>query len=126
MTAAQPTEHVEAVSFTLHVRTVSILNSREHWRVRHRRAKAHRSQAALLTMQHVGASPRFPLEVRMTRVSAGELDDDNLSGALKEVRDGVADGLGIKDNDPRVTWARSQRRGKRGEFAVEVELRWPA
>jgi hypothetical protein len=38
-----------------------------------------------------------PSRVILTRVCSGKLDDDNLVGAFKPVRDGVADALGIDD-----------------------------
>jgi hypothetical protein len=34
----------------------------------------------------------------------------------------VADALGIDDRDPRVTWRYDQRRGKRGQYAVEITI----
>lgn len=47
------------------------------------------------------------------------LDDDNLRSALKAVRDGIAEKLGIDDRDPRVEWRYGQRKGMVG---VDVEL----
>jgi hypothetical protein len=61
--------------------------------------------------------------IRLTRVTAPRgkiLDDDNLRGCLKAVRDGVADWLGINDNDPRVSWHYAQRNGT--AWGVEVEV----
>lgn len=60
------------------------------------------------------------LVVLLTRVAPRELDSDNLQGALKHVRDGVADALGVDDRDERVTWAPcDQRKGKAG---VVIEI----
>jgi hypothetical protein len=50
------------------------------------------------------------------------LDDDNLRGATKSCRDGVADWLGINDNDERVVWLYQQRKGAPREYAVEVTV----
>ena len=99
----------------LPIATVSESNRRDHWQVKRKRAKAQRQMAAALV-------PRFglPCVVTLTRVSPRELDDDNLRGALKAVRDGVADRLGIDDRDPRVEWRYAQRKG--AVKAVEVEL----
>jgi hypothetical protein len=58
----------------------------------------------------------------LTRVSAGTLDTDGLAASLKSIRDGLADCLGVADNDPRVTWSYAQRKGKRREYSVEVEI----
>jgi len=62
------------------------------------------------------------LVVTLCRVAPRTLDDDNLRGATKGLRDGVADALGINDNDPRVTWEYQQRRGHAGEYAVSVTI----
>lgn len=113
----QPARFVR-MSTRLPIRTLSELNTRGHWSARARRMKAHRLAA------YVG-TPVVPLPcvVTLTRVSAGTLDDDNLRGALKGVRDGVADRLGCDDADPRLRFEYAQARGKRGEFAVLVEVR---
>ena len=99
----------------LPIATVSESNRRDHWQVKRKRAKAQRTMAATLV-------PRFglPCVVTLTRISPRALDDDNLRGALKHVRDGVADRLGIDDRDPRVEWRYAQRKG--AVKAVEVEL----
>lgn len=58
--------------------------------------------------------------VRLVRVSTRELDDDNLAGALKAVRDGVADALKVNDRDPRVVWLPDWEQGKKHEVRIEV------
>jgi hypothetical protein len=60
--------------------------------------------------------------VRLTRISPRSLDSDNLESALKSVRDGVANVLGIDDRDPRVRYVVDQRKGEHGESAVRIEL----
>jgi hypothetical protein len=68
---------------------------------------------------------RLPLgkvAVAICRVSAGTLDTDGLAASMKSIRDGLADCLGVADNDPRVTWSYAQRKGKRLEYSVEVEI----
>jgi len=102
----------------LDLRTVSLSNTREHWAKRAKRAKHHRQCAWYVT-------PSYPLPciVRLIRIAPRALDDDNLTGALKSVRDGVADGLGVDDRDPRVSWEYAQERGKAGEYAVRIEIR---
>lgn len=92
------------------------LNAREHWVARSKRVKKERGLAGTVV-------PRFalPCTVTLVRISPGELDDDNLRGALKGVRDGIADRLGVDDRDPRVTWVYAQERAK--GYAVRVELR---
>jgi hypothetical protein len=58
-----------------------------------------------------GALARSGLVVVLTRIGPGKLDPVNLFGALKAVQDGVADVVGVPDNDPRVDWRFDQRRG---------------
>ena len=64
----------------------------------------------------------LPAVVTLTRYSAGTLDDDNLRGALKAVRDGIADALGVPDNDPRIYFAYGQASSPRGSYAVHVRI----
>jgi hypothetical protein len=63
-----------------------------------------------------------PYTCTISRLSAGELDGDGLQASLKSIRDGIADACGVNDNDPRVVWAYSQRKVKRGTYGVEVEI----
>lgn len=106
------------------IRTVSEANRREHWAARARRAKGQRLQArvALLVADRVAwrevcrTAPGVVVE--LMRVGR-RLDDDNLRGALKAIRDGVADWLGWDDGDPRYEWRYAQRPGKVG---VEITV----
>ena len=109
------------------MRLPSAANLREHWAVRAKRAKGQRERAWL----HVrGALPLATLQrarvvgaiIELVRVAPRKLDSDNLASAFKAVRDGVADCLGIDDGDERLEWRYSQRRGKPGELAVEIEI----
>lgn len=98
------------------LRLVSVANAREHWAQRAKRAKAHR-MAAMAVPKH-----SLPCVVTITRIAPRTLDTDNNASAAKALRDGIADRLGVKDNDPRVTWRYDQRRGKPREYAVEVKI----
>lgn len=62
----------------------------------------------------------FGAVVTITRLSARELDSDNLESSQKAVRDGVADALGIDDRDPRVTWLYAQEKAK--GYAVRITI----
>jgi hypothetical protein len=70
------------------------------------------------------------LRVTLTRYSPGVLDDDNLQRALSAVRDGVADALGVKDNDKRLSFRYAQEKVKRftagrvpaSKYAVRIEI----
>lgn len=101
----------------LPIRTVSEINRREHWAVKAKRTKTHRSTAFHLTPAHP-----LPCVVTLTRIAPRALDDDNLRSALKAARDGIADRFFISDRDPRVSWRYAQRKGAPKEYAVEVAI----
>lgn len=104
------------------IRTVPGMNVREHWRARAKRVKAERTATAWRLAGK--ARPELPCTVRLTRVapSAG-VDDDNLTGALKGVRDQVAAWLGVDDKHRGlVRYVYEQRRGP---WAVEIEFGQP-
>jgi len=102
------------------LKTPSPLNgSHRHWSVTHSLRKRQRWRVALEWKLQCG--PRqLPdrARVKLTRLSPGSLDDDNLRGALKTVRDQVADQLGIDDRAP--IWDYDQRRSK--GYGVEIEI----
>lgn len=105
------------------IRTESEANPRRagNWWEHARRAKAQRAAVCALVRVRNRPPLPLPLDVTLTRhaPSAG-LDDDNLRGALKHVRDGVADALGLpSDRDPRVSWHYHQARG---DWGVRVAL----
>lgn len=100
------------------IRTVPGLNAREHFRVRAERVRAERDATQL--MLNGQPRPPIPCSVRLTRVapSAG-VDDDNLVGALKGVRDQIAQWLRVDDkHSNRVRYVYAQ---KRGPWGVEIE-----
>lgn len=63
------------------------------------------------------------VEVLLTRWSPRKLDDDNLAGALKAVRDEVAAWLGLDDGDERIVWRYFQEKNKTPSVGVEVRVR---
>ena len=60
--------------------------------------------------------------VTLTRIAPRRLDGDNLAAALKSVRDGVADWLSVDDGSDLVSWYYAARRGRQGEYAVEIAI----
>ena len=101
------------------MRTVPGMNTREHWRVR---AKRVRGEKSVIGWELAGVKkPPTPCVVLLTRVapSAG-LDDDNLAGALKSVRDAVADWIGVDDKLRDIV--RYECRQERGPWGVRVEV----
>jgi hypothetical protein len=87
-----------------------------------RLAKQERSLATMF-MQRYGQKPpvRCPLQITLTRVGPRPLDRDNNFRAHKHLIDGIADWLGMKDNDPLLHFDCRQRKDKR--YSVEIEIR---
>ena len=96
------------------LRTSNGLNGREHHMARARRVKAERE--AVHWMLHGRTKPALPCQVTLTRIAPSSgLDDDNLAGSLKAVRDQVALWLGVDDRDSQtVRYAYAQARGPWG------------
>lgn len=104
---------------TIPLRTSGGLNNREHFAVRAKRVRKEREAAAW--MLKAAKKPQLPCSVLLTRVAPSNgLDDDNLAGSLKSVRDEVARWLGVDDRDRvQVRYRYTQRRGPWG---VTVEF----
>lgn len=99
------------------------LNSRGHWRIAHRRNLA--EQEVVSWELHKVPKPRIPCSCVLTRVAPSNgLDDDNLIGALKSVRDAVSKWLQVDDRHRDVVrYGYGQRRGP---WAVEIAFGEPA
>lgn len=112
-----------SVTWTLPIRTVSESNQREHWAARARRRRKQRKDVHLLVGIMLRAEGlRAPCTVTLTRIAPRALDSDNLQGACKAIRDGVADALGVDDGDPRIRWEYGQRRGGAKAYGVEIRV----
>lgn len=95
----------------------SKLNDRVHWRVRAKQAKLERSAAYLVTKKH-----ELPVLVTITRIGPATLDKDNLQGACKSIRDGIADRLGVDDRSPAIEWRYVQQKRGKGVYGVEIDI----
>ena len=104
--------------YDLPIKTVTGLNAREHWRVRHKRVSSERATTRWIIKPFI-----TPATVRFTRLSSALCDDDNLQGAMKAIRDEVAKIAGV-DDGPRgpIRWEYAQEKCKRGDFGVRVEI----
>jgi len=101
------------------IRTGRGMNGREHWRARAARVKKER--AAIGWALKSATKPAIPCSVLLTRCAPSNgLDDDNLAGSLKSVRDAVAEWLGVDDRD-RMT-VRYRYAQRRGPWGVRVEF----
>lgn len=104
----------------LPLRLVSVSNVREHWATKAKRTREHRALTRLALRQF---GPQIPARVTLVRIAPRELDDDNLRGALKAVRDGVADWLLVDDGDPCVVWIYGQEKGGPACYGVHIRVR---
>lgn len=106
------------------IRTISMANVREHWAVRAKRNKAHRAAVAAQFVwcpETLRETP-FPLTVTLTRYGKRLLDDDNLAGSFKAIRDEVATQLGRDDNPTSgISWVYRQHKAKDYWINIEVE-----
>lgn len=109
------------ISVVVPVRLRNTSNSRAGWRATAKRAKEVRSLAKMLVLRQYQSSP-WPLAIRLVYVGPRQLDDDGVASAVKSLRDGVADALGIDDRDPRVVWVPDQERGGVREYSARVEV----
>lgn len=111
-----------------HVRLTNPLNGNKggHWAPRAKRAKMQRGIAAMTTRVALKGvyltGPTSLLTVTITRIAPGTLDSDALPASGKHVRDGVADALGVPDNDPRIEWKYVAEKSKAGHYAVRITI----
>jgi hypothetical protein len=99
-------------------------NQRGGWRTKHfnRTAPARRKAMTLCPAWKLGPL----LCVHLVRHGVRELDGDNLQGAFKATRDGIASRLGVDDNSKLIAWTYDQVRCKAGEEHVSVTISTPA
>lgn len=108
----------------LPLRTVSLANAREHWSVRSRRGKKEK-QAVLLAMKTISPifCDRLPTVVTLTRIGKRALDDDNLSGSFKAIRDQIAKCMSTDDSPgSNVKWLYEQRKSKDYSIHIHIEV----
>lgn len=106
------------------IRTVSAANAREHWAVKAKRNKTERTAIRA----YFGSCPPSlrltdaDLTVSLTRFGKRLLDDDNLAGSFKAIRDEVAACL-ERDDGPKagIRWVYSQETAK--EYWIEIEVK---
>ena len=111
------------IDVLLPIRTWSEANLRGHWAKRARRAQKQREAARLLVRAARSALPKSgTVAITLTRIAPRVLDTDNLASAMKAVRDGVADALGVDDGSSRLAWRYAQERGKPRQYAVNVVI----
>lgn len=101
------------------------INVKGHWSVKAKKTKIIRETVYLHVLGSKARRRGLPVSVRITRLSAGELDFLAVGEALKACVDGLADGLGLPDDKKlqmpeRMTLA--QETCKRGTFGIRIDL----
>lgn len=135
------TDQNAGISFEVPIRTGRGQNDRGNWKARHfgTRAnerglvqlavKAYQPAAGVRLDALLQAMAREPVTVTLTRVAPGRskgLDGDNLRGAMKNIRDVLAEVMGLTNDreSERLEWKYAQARGPWG-VRVEVSARKP-
>lgn len=113
---------------TIPCKTVSESNVTEHWS---KRAARHKIQRQWIEYYFCKEQPKIdlPCIIKLSRIATHRLDDDNLTGALKHIRDVIANILipgkrsGQADSDPRLKWEYSQEKLDKGQDpAVQITI----
>ncbi len=111
----------------LGIHTVSEANTHQHHMKKHRERGDIRPTVAMAMRANANRRAlriKPPCVVRLVRIGVKQLDDDNLRGALKAVRDGVADWLGTDDSERAgITWQYGQELCKPMGHGVRIEVR---
>lgn len=103
----------------------SLANQREHWRARSKRLAMHKELAFTECRKRGAKDGLFPYCVRLVRCGPRKLDSDNLQGAFKAIRDGIAKAFGVDDGDEQIEWLYGQQKEKTVRIAVLVEAMTP-
>jgi len=110
---------------TIPIRIVSELNMSEHWTAKHKRRKNQRKWLKIAFCGK-GDSYHIPCVVTIKRIAPRSLDEDNLIGACKCIRDFIADMLipglapGRADADNQIKWTYEQEKAK--EYACHITI----
>ena len=96
-------------------------NMREHWASRHHRRARQRVTVRFFTAHFRHVTP--PCDVTITRIAPKRLDDDNLVGSAKAVRDEIAALLGVDDADESVTFRVMQTKGEPRTYGVWIDIK---
>ena len=125
---AAPPQGKPSLSIRFEIETRSEANVRERWGKINRASKARDTtieEVAVALGEGQELPAIGPWYVRITRLSSGTLDRDNLGRALKAIQDTIAAMLKVDDGSPMVEWDPKQR-VEEGFLGVEIELWGPA
>lgn len=106
------------------IKTVSEMNTREHWTKRNKRKKA-QQQEFMVAWRSGKFHIDLPATIVFVRHSVNMMDADNLAGSFKHCQDQLARELKIDDGDrAQVRWKYEQVKLAKREhyFTIEVQL----
>jgi hypothetical protein len=107
----------------LPIKTVSEANEREHWRTKHKRKTEQQAIVECEWLRLLGKLRiQLPCMVKLTRIGPNALDDDNLVGAFKHVRDQIARILGVDDGSDQVKFEYAQAPTGLRVYQVEIGI----
>ncbi|MBU6231397.1 hypothetical protein KGP36_01910 [Patescibacteria group bacterium] len=107
------------LEFPLRTYSTNVLRSL-HWAKRNRLAAKEKNIVWAEWHKDRKRAVTFPCTVTLTRFGPRRLDDDNLAGSFKAVRDRIAQLMGIDDGSPLVSWVYKQQPSK--EYRVRIEI----
>lgn len=96
----------------------------QHWGKLAGVAKTQRTMAAISTSNQIVSQKISSGEhyiVNLTRFGKKKLDDDNLIGSLKHVRDGIADALGVNDGSDKISFKYDQKQANIYQLEITIE-----
>lgn len=122
----QTTSKQKQIKIELFMKVESVANKSEHWRSKHKRNKEQKLyiKSALSWEKQITT----PVAIKITRIAPRKLDYDNLVAACKHVVDAISEWIypdmaaGRADGMPGMEWIYDQRKGKPGEYALEIEM----
>ena len=112
------------VTITLPITVKSELNQRGHWSKRAKRFRSQKDvlQTTLINFGMYHCCQVGKVSVTFTKLGGRAMDDDNLRGSFKGLRDEVASWmLDVNDADPRITWKYEQEPKGRQGVRIEIE-----
>lgn len=115
------------ITIIIPVKTISEANCSEHWTKKRKRYAEQKFITYINCNTQINSSI-LPCQITLTRIAPRTLDTDNLPVSMKWIRDQIADlivpGLapGRADNEPKITWKYDQKKGKKGEYLVRVDI----
>jgi hypothetical protein len=114
------------LAIALPIRTESELNRRDHWAAAAARKKAQQREVEIgLKRLFSVFRVELPCVVRLTRIGAEILDDDNLASAFKAIRDQIAKLIKVDDGSDMVRWQYDQVADRRFGYGVKIEILRP-